>query len=371
MGTGALRAPRWDQELRVSHSGTRFTLISSPRLSSSSPASLLPLPLAPCLCWCLSLGLPGLSPRQSRRLLRELKLQRRRHAAATTIAAHWRGYQVMGPRALRPPLSCCPCHCVSLTVSVSIILSVCPGCLPTPLLPTLSGWSFCPLHWGQIGMGRCGGREGRDTLVFVGLVVMSDVLTSGAVPADTQDLQEVFPFQRQHLLGQLHLPAAGEWGWGRGGPRCLPSPLPWGWTVLSSPDLPHCHLQVQKYLVGLAKNLPPLSVTDRTWPPAPYRFLDNTNQELKNIFYHWKVGAGGGGEDSRWGSWCSSSPQRSLAAPNRLLPRQCKKYRDQLQPSRRAQLQAKLCASELFKDKKTLYPKRCQGRGLGVQGSSG
>ncbi|XP_039559111.1 unconventional myosin-Ia isoform X2 [Passer montanus] len=83
---------------------------------------------------------------------------------------------------------------------------------------------------------------------------------------------------------------------------------------------------VHRYLVGLAKNLPPLSVTDRTWPPAPYRFLDNTNQELKNIFYRWK----------------------------------CKKYRDQLPASRRAQLQARLCASELFKDKKTLYPKSLQ-----------
>ncbi|NXA73062.1 MYO1A protein, partial [Thryothorus ludovicianus] len=83
---------------------------------------------------------------------------------------------------------------------------------------------------------------------------------------------------------------------------------------------------VQKYLVGLAKNLPPMSVMDRTWPPAPYRFLDDANKELKNIFYHWK----------------------------------CKKYRDQLPPSRRVQLQAKLCASELFKDKKTLYPKSLQ-----------
>ncbi|NXI14998.1 MYO1A protein, partial [Irena cyanogastra] len=83
---------------------------------------------------------------------------------------------------------------------------------------------------------------------------------------------------------------------------------------------------VQRYLVGLAKNLPPVSVTDRSWPPAPYRFLDDANQELKNIFYRWK----------------------------------CKKYRDQLEPSRRAQLQAKLCASELFKDKKTLYPKSLQ-----------
>ncbi|NWV10398.1 MYO1A protein, partial [Ptilonorhynchus violaceus] len=83
---------------------------------------------------------------------------------------------------------------------------------------------------------------------------------------------------------------------------------------------------VHRYLVGLAKNLPPLSVMDRTWPPAPYRFLDDTNQKLKNIFYHWK----------------------------------CKKYRDELPPSRRTLLQAKLCASELFKDKKTLYPKSLQ-----------
>ncbi|NXK15475.1 MYO1A protein, partial [Herpetotheres cachinnans] len=83
---------------------------------------------------------------------------------------------------------------------------------------------------------------------------------------------------------------------------------------------------VQKFLVGLGRNLPPLSVMDRTWPPAPYKFLANANQELRRIFYHWK----------------------------------CKKYREQLTPQRRALLQAKLCASELFKDKKTLYSKSLQ-----------
>ncbi|XP_049674555.1 unconventional myosin-Ia [Accipiter gentilis] len=83
---------------------------------------------------------------------------------------------------------------------------------------------------------------------------------------------------------------------------------------------------VQKFLVSLERNLPPLVVTDRTWPPAPYRFLTDANQELRSIFYHWK----------------------------------CKKYRDQLTPQRRALLQAKLCASELFKDKKTLYSKSLQ-----------
>ncbi|NWI26513.1 MYO1A protein, partial [Sula dactylatra] len=83
---------------------------------------------------------------------------------------------------------------------------------------------------------------------------------------------------------------------------------------------------VQKFLVGLGRNLPPLSVTDRTWPPAPYKFLADANQELRSIFYRWK----------------------------------CKKYREQLTPQRKALLQAKLCASELFKDKKTLYSKSLQ-----------
>ncbi|XP_010563432.1 PREDICTED: unconventional myosin-Ia [Haliaeetus leucocephalus] len=83
---------------------------------------------------------------------------------------------------------------------------------------------------------------------------------------------------------------------------------------------------VQKFLVSLGRNLPSLVVTDRTWPPAPYKFLADANQELRSIFYHWK----------------------------------CKKYREQLTPQRRALLQAKLCASELFKDKKTLYSKSLQ-----------
>ncbi|NXX80448.1 MYO1A protein, partial [Urocolius indicus] len=83
---------------------------------------------------------------------------------------------------------------------------------------------------------------------------------------------------------------------------------------------------VRRFLLGLQTNLPPLSVMDRTWPPAPYKFLADANQELRSIFCRWK----------------------------------CKKYRDQLPPQRRALLQAKLHARELFKDKKTLYPKSLQ-----------
>ncbi|XP_061871442.1 unconventional myosin-Ia [Colius striatus] len=83
---------------------------------------------------------------------------------------------------------------------------------------------------------------------------------------------------------------------------------------------------VRKFLLGLQTNLPPLSVMDKTWPPAPYKFLADANQELRSIFCRWK----------------------------------CKKYRDQLAPQRRALLQVKLHASELFKDKKTLYSKSLQ-----------
>ncbi|KAM3845796.1 unconventional myosin-Ia-like [Vipera latastei] len=80
---------------------------------------------------------------------------------------------------------------------------------------------------------------------------------------------------------------------------------------------------VQKFFLGLKDNLPSMSVTNHTWPPSPYKFLTNTNQELKKIFHHWR----------------------------------CKKYRDQLPPKDKEALQDKLCASELFKGKKSLYPK--------------
>lgn len=50
--------------------------------------------------------------------------------------------------------------------------------------------------------------------------------------------------------------------------------------------------KLQKFFLGLKNNLPPLTVSDRSWPPAPYRFLANANEELKTIFYHWKVARG-------------------------------------------------------------------------------
>ncbi|XP_054859454.1 unconventional myosin-Ia-like isoform X2 [Eublepharis macularius] len=93
----------------------------------------------------------------------------------------------------------------------------------------------------------------------------------------------------------------------------------------------------QKFLLALKNNLPSMTVTDHTWPPAPYRFFTDANQELKKIFHHWR----------------------------------CKKYRDQLPPQRKAALQDKLCASELFRDKKSLYtkslPQPFRGEYLGLK----
>ncbi|KAM4702177.1 unconventional myosin-Ia [Discoglossus pictus] len=94
---------------------------------------------------------------------------------------------------------------------------------------------------------------------------------------------------------------------------------------------------LQIYFLGLKKSLPSMSPTNNTWMPSKYKFLVPANEELKRIFLHWK----------------------------------CKKYRDALNPQRKAILQTKLCASELFKSKKKLYPasvpKPFQGDYLGLQ----
>ncbi|XP_030052520.1 unconventional myosin-Ia isoform X2 [Microcaecilia unicolor] len=94
---------------------------------------------------------------------------------------------------------------------------------------------------------------------------------------------------------------------------------------------------LQVYFLGLKKNLPSLSPLDAAWQTPRYQFLEPMNEELKRMFQQWK----------------------------------CKKYREQLTPERKAMFEEKLCASELFKDKKTLYAKSVsqpfQGEYLQVQ----
>uniref|UniRef100_H0UXH0 Unconventional myosin-Ib n=1 Tax=Cavia porcellus TaxID=10141 RepID=H0UXH0_CAVPO len=79
---------------------------------------------------------------------------------------------------------------------------------------------------------------------------------------------------------------------------------------------------VQKYFLEMKSKMPSLSPIDKNWPSRPYLFLDSTHKELKRIFHLWR----------------------------------CKKYRDQFTDQQKLIYEEKLEASELFKDKKALYP---------------
>ncbi|XP_062972313.1 unconventional myosin-Ib isoform X3 [Elgaria multicarinata webbii] len=79
---------------------------------------------------------------------------------------------------------------------------------------------------------------------------------------------------------------------------------------------------VQKYFLEMKNKMPSLSPVDKNWPARPYLFLDSTHKELKRIFHLWR----------------------------------CKKYRDQFTDQKKLVYEEKLEASELFKDKKALYP---------------
>ncbi|XP_055005162.1 unconventional myosin-Ib isoform X2 [Boleophthalmus pectinirostris] len=79
---------------------------------------------------------------------------------------------------------------------------------------------------------------------------------------------------------------------------------------------------IQKYFLGLRSSMPSMSPIDSSWPSRPYLFLDQTHTELRRIFHLWR----------------------------------CKKYRSQFTEEKRAVYEEKLEASEIFKDKKALYP---------------
>ncbi|XP_053183967.1 unconventional myosin-Ib isoform X2 [Scomber japonicus] len=79
---------------------------------------------------------------------------------------------------------------------------------------------------------------------------------------------------------------------------------------------------MQKYFLGLKSSLPSMSPIDKNWPSRPYLFLDGVHKELRRIFHLWR----------------------------------CKKYRGSFTAERKAVYEEKLEASEIFKDKKALYP---------------
>ncbi|XP_042351161.1 unconventional myosin-Ib isoform X7 [Plectropomus leopardus] len=79
---------------------------------------------------------------------------------------------------------------------------------------------------------------------------------------------------------------------------------------------------MQKYFLGLKSTMPSMSPIDKSWPARPYLFLDGVHTELRRIFHLWR----------------------------------CKKYRSQFTEEKKAVYEEKLEASEIFKDKKALYP---------------
>ncbi|KAM6464117.1 unconventional myosin-Ib isoform 3-T4 [Liasis olivaceus] len=79
---------------------------------------------------------------------------------------------------------------------------------------------------------------------------------------------------------------------------------------------------MQKYFLEMKNKMPSLSPVDKNWPARPYLFLDSTHKELKRIFHLWR----------------------------------CKKYREQFTDQKKLIYEEKLEASELFKDRKALYP---------------
>uniref|UniRef100_A0A8C6Z694 Myosin IB n=1 Tax=Nothoprocta perdicaria TaxID=30464 RepID=A0A8C6Z694_NOTPE len=95
-----------------------------------------------------------------------------------------------------------------------------------------------------------------------------------------------------------------------------------GWKVGLMKHLAPILSQMQKYFLEMKKKMPSLSPIDKNWPARPYLFLDSTHKELKRIFHLWR----------------------------------CKKYRDQFTDQQKLIYEEKLEASELFKDKKALYP---------------
>uniref|UniRef100_A0A4W5KQ63 Unconventional myosin-Ib n=1 Tax=Hucho hucho TaxID=62062 RepID=A0A4W5KQ63_9TELE len=79
---------------------------------------------------------------------------------------------------------------------------------------------------------------------------------------------------------------------------------------------------MQKYFLGLKTTMPSMSPIDNTWSAQPYSFLEGAHTELRRIFHFWR----------------------------------CKKHRGQFTEEKKAVYEEKLEASEIFKDKKALYP---------------
>lgn len=201
------------------------------------------LSLSPC-AGVYSPGLCGTSPfpvpSQSRRLLRELKHQKRCHQAAAIISAYWKGYKVQGwapltAQWLHLGLQCLPLSCFLLL----LLPQPCPACL-LPLLrrslPGLGGMLVGP--WGDLclhGLGQVpvegatpptltfleglfsrekyldpAGERGKPPLSPEGQLWPWPMAHAASPLTDAEGVHKILPLWGHGPSGQLHLPAAGE-----------------------------------------------------------------------------------------------------------------------------------------------------------------
>uniref|UniRef100_UPI00358E79B1 unconventional myosin-Ib-like isoform X3 n=1 Tax=Myxine glutinosa TaxID=7769 RepID=UPI00358E79B1 len=80
--------------------------------------------------------------------------------------------------------------------------------------------------------------------------------------------------------------------------------------------------KLRSYLLHLRYILPGMSPLDNTWPLVPFRLVQSTHEELCKMYHDWR----------------------------------CRVYRSKMTPTQKAIFEEKLCASELFKGKKDIYP---------------
>ncbi|KAM9123283.1 unconventional myosin-Ib isoform 2-T2 [Pangshura tecta] len=258
---------------------------------------------------------------KARKLLRELKHQKRCKEAATTIAAYWHGTQVR---------KCQQTFSVSRPAFGAKVLQKRQREMFLNSLNYLTSISLCCTHFNSCNL------ENQDILLY--LWFCSDWFLSFSLsplgPAVTFSALNFFynPFsntpQARRELRRLKEEARNKhaiaviWAYWLG--YKVRREYRKFFRANAGRKIYEFTLQkiMQKYFLEMKNKMPSLSPIDKNWPARPYLFLDSTHKELKRIFHLWR----------------------------------CKKYRDQFTDQQKLIYEEKLEASELFKDKKALYP---------------
>ncbi|CAB1347089.1 unnamed protein product [Coregonus sp. 'balchen'] len=208
---------------------------------------------------------------KARKILRQLKYEKRCKEAVTTIAAYWHGTQArMELRRLKTE--------ARNKRAVSVI------------------WAYWQGTKARRELRRLKEEARRKHAVAVIWAYWRGLQVYLPTPSYPQPLPTILP--SHSLLPSSH-----------------PSTLPLHPATPYLPDI------TPAFGVG-GTTMPSMSPIDNTWLAQPYSFLEGAHTELRRIFHLWR----------------------------------CKKYRGQFTKEKKAVYEEKLEASEIFKDKKALYP---------------